>query len=102
MGMFSSLTGFSKSKPKVCSKSDEKKEPGCFETISPKTKMLAFAIFMGVVMIIHLLPVGNSFFQKIGAIRRFVHGDLTKEADTWQKQNSDLKKQLEESQNLAR
>merc|ERR1719313_1374764 len=83
-------------------KNEAKKNINFLEMISPKTKMLILAIFMGLVMIIHILPVGDSFFQKIGSIRRFVHGDLTREVTTWKKQNEDLKKQLEDSQAQAR
>merc|ERR1719207_358983 len=72
------------------------------EMISPKGRMLIVACFVGLLMIIHLLPVGDSFFQKIGSIRRFVHGDLTREESLWKQQNNDLKKQLEDSQSVAR
>eukprot|EP00746_Dinoflagellata_sp_MGD_P161324 gnl/MRDRNA2_/MRDRNA2_88418_c0_seq1.p1 gnl/MRDRNA2_/MRDRNA2_88418_c0~~gnl/MRDRNA2_/MRDRNA2_88418_c0_seq1.p1 ORF type:complete len:223 (+),score=75.47 gnl/MRDRNA2_/MRDRNA2_88418_c0_seq1:101-769(+) len=109
--MFSSTGGTSKPKanPKkdnfnkdAFKDKDDKKQFNPLEMMSPKSKMLVLAILMGLVMIIHILPVGDSFFQKIGSIRRFVHGDLTREVSTWKKQNEDLKKQLEDSQALAR
>lgn len=103
--MFNTLTGgSSKAKPKT--KQDEKSTKiglnPLFEMIPMKARMLVFMVVIAMVMVIHLLPVGDNFFAKIGSIRKFLHGDLTKEVTTWKTENTALKKQLEESEKMAR
>merc|ERR1719146_619802 len=70
--------------------------------IPMKARMLIFMVVITLLIIVHSLPVGDNFFAKVGSIRKFIHGDLTKEVNNWKKENSDLKKQLEDSQSLAR
>merc|ERR1719265_225863 len=64
--------------------------------------LTCIALIAGTCMLIHVLPIGGSFFQKVVAIKKFVHGDLTKEVDTEQKENSDLQKQFAEMQATVR
>merc|ERR1719181_1887628 len=60
--------------------------------------MLILMLVLGLMMLIHALPLGPHFFDKLVTLDKFVHGDYTKEVFVWENRTNDLRKQLDKAQ----
>merc|ERR1719161_1692400 len=59
--------------------------------------MLIFVLVLGLMMLIHTLPIGRNFFDKLVTLDKFVHGDYTKEVFIWENRTNDLRRQLDKA-----
>merc|ERR1719272_352853 len=59
-------------------------------------KLFLIALVVGLMCLIHVLPVGSNFFEKLITIDKFAHGTYTKEVNVWVNKTEELKKEKNE------
>jgi len=85
-------------KKKVGTNNLSKASTGC---CSFHLKMFLLVLLIGFVSLIHVLPIGNNFFDKIVSLDKFVHGVYTQEDAVWENRTQVLRKELEKEKNDA-